>query len=128
MSNFGYNEFGIYGKGGELITLTYVRAYIHCNCRIADGYDQPDRDKIIQDYMNNLESFRGMSGNEIGKKCSLDKRWAKNQVGSIQPAKNQVESSQSEYLEFLAWKQAKKDYETAKIESKKIESRLNKPA
>jgi hypothetical protein len=73
---FGNNAYGITNEDGKMITMDYIRRYIHCWCRVSNGFVH-ERKANIAHFMSpeNLEAHRGMTGSRVGHDAALSTRW-----------------------------------------------------
>jgi hypothetical protein len=75
--------FGITNDHGRLISRSYLKAYVQCNCRLPDGFkDQPtiSRKELFNDfvsdgYLTECVAAGIKTAGGIGKRASLDARW-----------------------------------------------------
>lgn len=70
------NEFGIVNSAGQVVTRDYLRRYIHCWCRVSDGFVY-NRKQNIEYFMSNefLAKHRGKTASQVGKAASMSDRW-----------------------------------------------------
>lgn len=70
------NKFDIRNSDGELVSMDYLRRYIHCWCRVSDGYTH-NRKTNIEYFMSDtfLAQHRGKTASQVGKAASIDARW-----------------------------------------------------
>lgn len=82
-ATFTYNEFGellVKNSRGETVTASYLRRYVHCWARKADGFTF-NRKVNIEYFMSEAyirEQFTAhpdMTASEFGHTCRLSKRW-----------------------------------------------------
>jgi hypothetical protein len=73
---FGLNRFGIVNSDGEVVSEDYLRRYIHCWCRVSDGFTH-NRKANIEYFMSDefLAAHPGATASQIGKFASLSDRW-----------------------------------------------------
>lgn len=90
---FGNNLYKITNNEGKQLTLAYIRRYIHCTCRIADGFDHPNRKQIIEDYMSVefLKTMVGRTAAAVATECLLDPRWDED---GHRPIRNNVQKAE----------------------------------
>jgi hypothetical protein len=95
------NKFGIVNSRGEVVTMEYLRRYLHCWCRVADGFVSTKRHEIIEHYMSDavLTRCKGMTASQIGKACSLDPRWNRRIPVDKRPAADTTPMSSTECYE-----------------------------
>jgi len=69
---FSVNKFGVVNSRGDQVSAQYLRAYVECWCRKADGYTV-DRSKWL-DYFTSDEfitQHAGKTASQIGKAAKL---------------------------------------------------------
>ena len=76
LEKFGKNRFGILNSKGEEVSEDYLRRYIHCWCRVSDGFVH-NRKANIAYFMSDefLAQHSGKTASQVGKAASIDPRW-----------------------------------------------------
>lgn len=76
LTKFAANPYSIRNSTGDLVSMDYLRRYIHCWCRVSDGFIH-NRKANIEYFMSPafLTPLKGKTASEIGKIASLDPRW-----------------------------------------------------
>jgi hypothetical protein len=82
------NTYGIVNDDGQIVTLDYLRRYIHCWCRVSDGFTT-NRKANIAYFMSAefLSAHKGMTASQIGHAASLDARWDRHVDPSAKPTR-----------------------------------------
>ena len=73
---FGTNKFGIVNSDGKSVSHDYIRRYIHCWCRVSDGFTL-NRKSNIEFFMTDefLSAHPGKTASQIGQIASKSDRW-----------------------------------------------------
>lgn len=76
LNKFGVNRYGIANAAGQQVSEDYLRRYIHCWCRISNGFTH-NRSENIAYFMSDefLAQHKGKTASQIGKIASQSPRW-----------------------------------------------------
>jgi hypothetical protein len=76
LSKFGVNRYGVVNAAGQQVSEEYLRRYIHCWCRVSNGFTH-NRAANIAYFMSDefLSQHTGKTASQIGKAASLSPLW-----------------------------------------------------